>query len=203
MNSIFNTVTPPKVFLDTTVICGAIRKNGVNRKILQSARLPYLYRPVISKVCLFEFIRNATNGIGKGNKMVKYATWEIQSFLDDFVFPILENYSDLPVNSVVGRYSIETRIRDHRPIGEVLIELTGLSNDDAEKLAIKQSKEMKVPLNKFDQEDFHIWATAIQHECEYIISTNTRRFPSEIGKIKRIHPMEFYQQVIENLNKIE
>ncbi|MFD2618742.1 PIN domain-containing protein [Terrilactibacillus laevilacticus] len=154
MSSIFNNDHPPKVFLDTTVICGAIRKNGVNRKILQVARLPYLYQPVLSRVCLFEFIRNATNGIGKGEKMVKYEEWEIQTFLNDFVYPILEHYSDLPVNSVVGRYSIETRIRDNRPIGEVLIELTGLTNKDAEKLAIEHSKEMQEPLKKFDQRRF-------------------------------------------------
>jgi len=188
------------VFLDTTVICGAIRKDGVNRKIIQTARLPFLYQPVLSRVCLFEFLRNATDGIGTGERMVKYETWEIHTFLDDFVYPILEHYGDLPVNSVVGRYSIETRIRDNLPIGEVLIELTGLSNEDAEKLAIEQSKEMKEPLKNFDQEDFHVWATAIQQECEYIITTNTRRFPSEIGRIKRIHPVEFYQQLEDYLN---
>ncbi|WP_246092654.1 PIN domain-containing protein [Terrilactibacillus laevilacticus] len=132
--------------------------------------------------------------------MVKYEEWEIQTFLNDFVYPILEHYSDLPVNSVVGRYSIETRIRDNRPIGEVLIELTGLTNKDAEKLAIEHSKEMQEPLKKFDQEDFHVWSTAIQQECEYIISTNTHRFPSEIGKIKRIHPADFYQQLEVYLN---
>ncbi|WP_246092653.1 PIN domain-containing protein [Terrilactibacillus laevilacticus] len=80
MSSIFNNDHPPKVFLDTTVICGAIRKNGVNRKILQVARLPYLYQPVLSRVCLFEFIRNATNGIGKGEKWLNMKSGKFKPF---------------------------------------------------------------------------------------------------------------------------
>ncbi|WP_245833047.1 hypothetical protein [Oceanobacillus timonensis] len=52
MNSIFNRDNPPQVFLDITVICGAIRKAGINRKILKAARMADLYHPVLSKVCL-------------------------------------------------------------------------------------------------------------------------------------------------------
>ena len=198
MSSTFNPYIPPKVFLDTTVLCGSIRKDGINRKLLKLAQFPHIYEPVISRVCLFEFVRNATNGLGKGDKMVKYDEWEIKAFLNDFLSSIFDHYSELPVNSIVGRYSVETIIRENRPIGEVLTELSGCSDETAKEIAATQ--EMSEPLYRFDQDDFHVWATAIQQECEYIISTNTRRFPSKIGKIKRIHPSEFYQQLEGYLN---
>lgn len=53
-----------RVFLDTTVLCGAIRADGLNRQILRLARASVYFTPVISRVCLFEFYRNATNGLG-------------------------------------------------------------------------------------------------------------------------------------------
>lgn len=37
MSSIFKRNSPPKVFLDTTVLCGALRKDGINRKIYSNA----------------------------------------------------------------------------------------------------------------------------------------------------------------------
>jgi hypothetical protein len=52
MSSIFNTEQhPPRAFLDTTVLCGAIRKDGINRKIIQAARLPGIYQHILSRVC--------------------------------------------------------------------------------------------------------------------------------------------------------
>jgi hypothetical protein len=189
MNSIYDVSSPPKVFIDTTVLCGALRTDGVNRKILKAARFPNFYIPVVSKVCLFEFVRNAANGLGKGNARVVYDNDEIEGFLQEFLFPIFQHYTDLPVNSLIGRYSVETIMREHRPIGEVLVELSECNHDTAERIAMSQ--EMAEPLNQFDQDDFHVWVTAIQQECDYILTVNHRRFPSEIGKIKCIHPIDF------------
>lgn len=197
MSLTFNPSDPPKVFLDTTVLCGAIRQNGVNRKLLQLARLPQLYKPVISRVCLFEFVRNATNGLGRGDKMVTYEEDEIKGFLDKFLNPIFEHYSELPVNSIVGRYNVETIVRENRPIGEVLTELSDCPDETAKQIAATQ--EMGEPLHRFDQDDFHVWVTAIQQECDYIATTNSRRFPAEIGGIKRIHPGVFYEQLVKDL----
>nr|WP_280688996.1 PIN domain-containing protein [Lentibacillus salicampi] len=176
--------------MDTTVLCGALRKDGINRKILRAAQFPHFYRPIISKVCLFEFIRNASNGLGKGNRMLKYGGHEIEFFLNEFLSPITAHYAELPVNNFVGRYSVETIMIENRPIGAVLTELSGCSNEMAEH--ITSSLGMSEPLYRFDQEDFHVWVTAIQEECDYIVTANSRRFPAKIGNIERIHPFKFY-----------
>ncbi|WP_245833049.1 PIN domain-containing protein [Oceanobacillus timonensis] len=132
---------------------------------------------------------------------MKYEIWEIERFICDFIYPILDIYEKLPVNSIVGRYSIETRLRENQPIGKVLMELTSLNHEEAKKLAIHQTGKMKIPLNYYNQEDFHVWAAAIQQNCQYIITTNTRRFPSQIGKIKCLHPAVFYQHIEEYLSQ--
>lgn len=193
MNLIYDSPLPPKIFIDTTVLCGALRINGVNRNILKAARFPNLFQPVISRVCLFEFVRNASEGLGKGERMIKYTPEEIDGFLTEFLNPLLQYYMKLPVNSIVGRYNVETIIRENRPIGEVLVELSGCDPDMARRIAASQ--EMSEPLYRFDQDDFHVWITAIREECDYILTTNHRRFPSEIGPIKRIHPSDFYKQL--------
>jgi hypothetical protein len=46
MNLIYDAPRPPKVFIDTTILCGALRVDGVNRKILKAARFPHLFQPV-------------------------------------------------------------------------------------------------------------------------------------------------------------
>ena len=55
----------PIVLFDTTVLCGAIRVEGINRQLIKLAAQTIDYRVVISRVCLMEFMRNATeDGIG-------------------------------------------------------------------------------------------------------------------------------------------
>lgn len=80
MHLIYDAPRPPKVFIDTTVLCGAIRVDGVNRKILQASRLSDLFEPVFSKVCLFEFVRTATNGLGKGDNTMKMTSEDFWIF---------------------------------------------------------------------------------------------------------------------------
>ena len=51
---------------------------------------------------------------------------------------------------------------------------------------------MAQPLSNFDQDDVHVWVTAIQENCDIILTSNIKRFPSEIGTIHRIDPRVFY-----------
>ncbi|GEL76674.1 PIN domain-containing protein [Tenuibacillus multivorans] len=162
MNLIYDASNPPKIFVDTTILCGALRVDGINRALLKAARFPHLYKPIISRVCLFEFVRNASKGLGKNRNKVFYTPQQIEKFIDHFLDPIFKYYMGLPVNSLIGRYSVETIINKHRPIGDVLIELSACVRETA--LEIAASQDMSVPLREFDQNDFHVWITAIQEE---------------------------------------
>lgn len=46
-----STLITPKAMIDTTVLCGALLTDGVNRQLLKVARLG-IYQPVTSNVCL-------------------------------------------------------------------------------------------------------------------------------------------------------
>lgn len=178
-----------KALIDTTVLCGAIRSpGGINEKILTLARASNLFTPVISKVCLLEFQRNALKGLGN----VKYSVDEVERYINGLIYPILDE--NPPVNSAVGRYSIETILRENLPIRKVLELLSGHTIDEVDDIAANQ--ELSEPLHNFDQDDFHVWVTAIQTKCDFIVTANTKRFPKQIGKIKRIHPREFYNLLI-------
>ena len=71
--------------------------------------------------------------------------------------------------------------------------LSGHTIDEVDDIAASQ--ELSEPLYKFDQNDFHVWVTAIQTRCNYIVTANTRRFPKQIGEIKRIHPRDYFNIV--------
>lgn len=108
------------VLFDTTVLCGAIRGEGINRQLLKLAAQTVDFRVVISRVCLMEFMRNTTfDGIGG----VIYPIKMVEKFLDLFVYPILENSP--AVNSVVGRHHWEIVRRNEMKIGQALEKLAG------------------------------------------------------------------------------
>lgn len=176
--------SPPRVFIDTTVLCGAIRTNGINRSLFRLARAAVFFTPVLSRVCLFEFYKHAHQGLGQ----VRYSFHEIEEFLNEFVYPLCSQNEI--ANSRVGRESVEVIIAQNRPVGDVLIELSGCSHERA--LEIVQQQEMHEPLRNFDRNDFHIWVTAIEQDCDVILTSNAHRFPSQIGRIRRVHPKQFY-----------
>jgi len=68
---------------------------------------------------LFEFVRNAAEGLGKGKNRVAYSSDDIEKFFQAFLNPIFEYYEGLPVNSILGRYSVEMILREHLSIGDV------------------------------------------------------------------------------------
>lgn len=181
---------PPRAFLDTTILCGALRTDGLNRQLLRLARDTTYFTPVISRVCLFEFYHVTIN---KGLHNVFYSASEINDFIEFLIYPILEKHQIEAAKSTVGRYSIETILRENWPIGEVLTYLSNCSLQEAQK--ILQQTEMKEPLYKFDQNDFHVWITAIKENCDLIVTSNKDKFPSKIGKITRVHPVQFFNSL--------
>ena len=187
MNSISSKF--PRALLDTTVLCGALRTNGLNRQLLLWARSSEYYQPIISKVCLFEMYNVA---LTRGLQKVTYTAEDLDSYMDDVIYPVLEQ--NQAVNSTLGRFSYLVRLYANRPIGEVLVELTGSTSTEVEQII--KTEGMEEPLHKYDPEDAHIWVTAIQERCDYIVTSNTHRFPERIGNIKRIHPRDFLYHVL-------
>ena len=181
--------TKPRALLDTTVLCGALCTDGVNRQLLRLGWGSLYYQPVLSRVTLFEMYNVAIN---KGLRGVRYSSDDIEAFMQDVVSPLLEN--NTAVNSVIGRYHVLSKLYEHRPTGEVLAELSGCTQVDT--VEIIRTAGMDQPLSHYDPEDMHVWLSAIQEKCDYMVTSNTRRFPECIGRIQRIHPKEFLFGII-------
>jgi len=180
----------PLVLFDTTVLCGGIRTNGINRQLLTLATQETDFRPVLSRVCLMEFYKKA---IHDGISGTVYPEPMVHQFLDYFVYPVLENHP--AVNSSVGRHHWEIVRRNEMKIGQALAEISGCSTEDA--VALAEEQGLQKPLRYYDEQDVHVWVTAIRQNCTYIISNNTKRFPETIGSIKRIKPGEFYNMIMD------
>ena len=43
----------------------------------------------------------------------------------------------------------------------------------------------------------HVWVTAINEDCKYIVTSNTKRFPQKIGNIDVKKPGEFFDMMME------
>lgn len=192
--SLTSRLITPKAMLDTTVLCGALLTNGVNYKLLKAAALG-IYQPVISNVCLLEFVRNAANGFKVKGKIRLFDWNTIDSFLEGLIFPAIQ---EGVANSTVSRnsYGVIKRLTKNPSIsvGQAILEIVDLTNVQA-RLIVKQ-REMKLPLERFDTKDFHVWSTALITECQYIVTKNTYRFPTKIGPVKRIDPVDFYQHLL-------
>lgn len=189
-------LTSPKALLDTTVIVKSLLTEGINRELLMMARTSIFFEPVISNVCMLEFLRNASKGLKTSIKLQRTPyTWEeIQSFLNFYIYPILGDQG--PVNSAFSRENREVieRFTNVATLRDVLYDLTSLTEDDTR--ALIESQELDEFLGKFDLQDFHVWATAIETKCDYIITDNINRFPKRIGSIERVTPREFKKTIL-------
>jgi hypothetical protein len=181
--SFFN--SPPAVMFDTTVLCGALITDGVNRQLLRLSSQTVNFQPVLSRVCLMEFYKKA---IYDGISGIVYPEDIVDEFLDFFVYPILTNSP--AVNSKVGRHHWEIVSRNEMKIGQALAEISGYSTTNA--VLLVEETGLQNPLRNFDEQDVHVWVTAIQEKCRYIVTNNTKRFPKSIGDILRIKPGDFY-----------
>jgi len=188
--SISNNSNPPVVLLDTTVLCGALRIDGLNRQLLKLASDRKLFYPIISRVCLMEFYKKSLHdGISK----TIYPEHLVHDFLDYYVYPILDRQP--AVNSVVGRHHLEIVKRNEMDTGIALAEISETSKEDTLRLA--KETELQHPLRYYDEQDVHVWVTALQNNCSFIVTNNTKRFPETIGQIKRIKPGDFYNDIMD------
>ncbi|MFZ3589170.1 PIN domain-containing protein [Bacillus sp. DJP31] len=186
-NSYNNT---PSVMFDTTVLCGALITDGVNRQLLRLASQTVDFHPILSKVCLLEFYKKA---VYDGISGMKYKKELVEDFLELFVYPILSNSP--AVNSKVGRYHSEIIRRNEMRIGQALAEISGFSTTNA--VSLIEDAGLQDPLRYYDEQEVPVWVTAIHEKCRFIVTSNTKRFPKSIGNIIRVRPGDFFNMFMD------
>ncbi len=112
---------------DATVLCGALlNPRGLEFELLVRAAVGAPFRGFTTEVVGMEFLRNALSGFGTGDRFRVYDKHEVAEFLDTFA-PLfaIDNIRASPL----GRALMPNHALHDRPLGEVLYELTGQTDD--------------------------------------------------------------------------
>lgn len=169
---------------DATVLCRALLKpDGIEFELLVRAAQGVPFRGFTTEVVGMEFVRNAYEGFGSGDRRRAYDEREVEQFLDTFspLFDV-ENIHESPL----GRALTPDHSLHDRPLGEVVYELTGQTHDAL--LADLEAQPTVTPgpsVRHFDPFDLHLVLVAVRDGANVLCTSNTRDYTMErIGGVR-------------------
>ncbi|HEU4965167.1 MAG TPA: PIN domain-containing protein [Bacilli bacterium] len=167
-----------RILLDTYNYCAAILQpyGGCHRLIELGRR--NVFEPVTTDVIMAEFVAKCRQGMTKKN--ITFSEEQIQRFVDA-LRPMLTIKNMKKVS--IGRDYIPTPEGYKLPLNELLFQITGRSREDLLEVVWAHGKIMP---SKADLRDLHVIVAAIEQDCDYIVTNNTKDFPKQIGKIRVI-----------------
>jgi hypothetical protein len=145
------------------------------------------FRGFTTDVVGFEFLRNAYEGFGAGARWRQYTPDEVTEFLDTFApFFDAENIHAAPI----GRYLTANHVLHNRPVGEVIYELTGRSDESLLADLEGQPTVSEGPsVRHFDPFDLHLALTAVVAGADVICTSNTTDYTmDQIGPVRIATP---------------
>jgi hypothetical protein len=177
------------VAFDATVLCRALlNPNGLEFELLLRAAQGMPFRGFTTEVVGVEFVRNAYTGFGAGDRFRTYGEDELEAFLNTFA-PLfdLDNIHGSPL----GRALTSNHALHDRPLGEVLYELTGQSDETL--LADLESQPTVTPggsLRHFDPFDLHLALVAVRDGADVLCTSNTTDYSmANIGRVRIATPV--------------
>jgi hypothetical protein len=134
-----------------------------------------------------EFLRNAYSGFGAGVRFRVYTEDEISEFLDTFS-PLFDAASIR--ESSLGRPLTRNHALHDRPLGEVLYELTGRTDESL--LTDIEAQPTVTPgasLKHFDPLDLHLVLVAVRDGADVLCTSNVRDYTMDrIGPVRIATP---------------
>ncbi|HEY6888824.1 MAG TPA: hypothetical protein VI300_13620 [Solirubrobacter sp.] len=135
-----------------------------------------------------EFLRNAYEGFGAGNRFRRYDEAELTEFLDTFA-PLFDATSIHA--SPIGRALTPNHALHDQPVGEVIHALTGY--DDVSLLAELERQPTVTPgqsLKHFDPFDLHLALVAVRDGADVLCTSNTTDYTMDaIGPVRIATPL--------------
>lgn len=181
-----------RVVVDTNILCAAILTPGLSRKLLQLGRSGLIYEPVIGEVVVCEFIEHCR----KGMRGRTFSEEEIDDFFR-MVAPMLdfENIKRIRIGKEL--WIDVTRLK--MPVQQCLYDMfyTDLGVRKSELLL--ELEQYGKNLEDVDLGDLHVMYSALQYDCNVIVTTNTDDFPKVLGEIEVFKPGYYYDLVTKNL----
>jgi hypothetical protein len=178
------------VAFDATVLCGALLKpNGLEFELLLRAAQGLPFRGFTTDVVGMEFVRNAHMGFGAGARFRAYDQDELAEFLETFE-PLFD--PDNIHASPIGRALTENHALHDQPIGEVLYELTGKTDESLLADLASQPRVTAGPsLTHFDPFDLHLALVAVRDGANVLCTSNTTDFTMDaIGPVRIATPID-------------
>jgi hypothetical protein len=180
------------VAFDATVLCRALLNPlGVEFELLVRAADGVPFRGFTTDVVGFEFLRNAYEGFGAGERFRRYTQDELTEFLDTFA-PLFDagNIHAAPI----GRALTPNHELHDKPVGEVIFELTGHRYTSLlEELEAQPTVTPGPSLRHFDPFDLHLALTAVRDGADAVCTSNTTDYTMEmerIGPVRIVTPAE-------------
>jgi len=176
------------VAFDATVLCRALlNPNGLEFELLLRAAQGVPFRGFTTEVVGVEFLRNAYMGFGAGSRFRTYDQSELEEFLDTFA-PLFD--ADNIHASPVGRALTPNHALHDQPLGEVLYELMGQSDEML--LADLERQPTVTPgasLRHFDPFDLHLVLVAVRDGADVLCTSNTTDYTmATIGHVSIATP---------------
>ena len=147
------------------------------------------FRGFTTEMVGMEFLRNAYTGFGAGSRFRVYAPDEVEQFLDTFA-PLFD--VDNIHASPLGRVLTPNHALHDRPLGEVLYELTGETDDSLlENLERQPTVTPGASLKHFDPLDLHLALVAVRDGADVLCTSNTTDYTMDrIGRVRIATPAQ-------------
>lgn len=173
---------------DATVLCQALlNPRGLEFELLLRAAQGFPFTGFTTEVVGVEFLRNAYEGFGPGDRFRTYDQEELEEFLDTFA-PLFD--VDRIHDSPIGRALTPNHALHDRPLGEVLYELTGKENEEL--LADLEAQPTVTPgssVQHFDPFDLHLALVALRDGANVLCTSNTTDYSMpNIGRVRIATP---------------
>lgn len=174
---------------DATVLCRALlNPAGVEYELLVRAGQGVPFRGFTTDVVGMEFLRNAHMGFGAGERFRTYDENELEEFLDTFA-PLFD--VDNIHSSPLGRALTPNHALHDRPLGEVLYELTGQTDESLlDELESQPTVTPGPSLRHFDPFDLHLALVAVRADADVLCTSNSTDYTMErIGNVRISTPV--------------
>lgn len=176
------------VAFDATVLCRALlNPSGVEFELLVRAAQGFPFRGFTTEVVGMEFLRNAYMGFGAGDHFRTFEPDELEEFLDTFapLFAVGKIRA-----SPLGRALTPDHALHDRPLGEVVYEMTGPSDESL--VADLEGQPTVTPgpsLRHFDPFDLHLALVAVRDGADVLCTSNTTDYSMDnIGHVRIATP---------------
>lgn len=170
----------PRVLLDTTSLCAAIRNpGGVGMKLLRLGLLG-LFDIIVTEEIVAEWVRNCRKGLGKGRSKISFSEEDLDAFCEALE-PMLSE-------EMVARVRIGRAASPLYPIRHVA-GLKIIQLPQGQPAAVSRMLD-DVTFALKDVGDFHVVEAALRYQCDYLCTRNTKDFTEGLrfGTVEVISP---------------